>query len=327
MSLTQSAYGALSSVMSNIFIPLPIPKADLSGQTYIVSGSNTGLGFEASRHINRLGASKLIMAVRSPSKGETARREILKSTGREDSSIEVWELDMNSYESVKKFAARVTSSLPRVDGVLANAGIMVDVFQMSEDNESTMTVNVVSTFLLLLVLLPKLRESATKFDIAPRFTIVNSALHYTAPLKELDPARVPGRIFDTLNGKDAEMNGRYSVSKLLVLYAVRELAARIKASPGSGEVVINTPNPSWCRSALSSGTERGRSGSAQMAEKLIARSTEVGSRALVHGVVSGPETNGQYLNNCHVSVYVSHPSLFSLRPRGLLTQFTGRRRW
>ncbi|OKL61659.1 hypothetical protein UA08_02198 [Talaromyces atroroseus] len=314
MSLGSAAHGAFSTLFSNLFISLPTPSANLKGQTYIVSGSNTGLGFEASRHLSRLGAEKLIMAVRSLPKGETARREILESTGREPDSIEVWELDMSSYDSVKSFAARVTSTLTRVDGVLANAGIMVDVFRMSEDNESTITVNVVSTFLLFLLLLPKFRDSADKFNIAPRFTIVNSALHYMASLKELDPERVPGSIFERLNNKElADMSARYNVSKLLVVYAVRELAERLK---GSTSIVLNAPNPSYCKSALALGTAQGRSAGGKAFEKMLARSTEEGSRALVHGVVSGPETNGQYLTNCHVQT----PSSSVTCPKGVRIQ-------
>ncbi|KAH8692103.1 putative short-chain dehydrogenase [Talaromyces proteolyticus] len=302
MSAADAAHGAFSTLFSNIFIKLPTPNTDLRGQTFIVTGSNTGLGFEAARHLNNLGTEKLIMAVRNVTKGETARAEILGSTGRKEDSIEVWSLDMASYESVKEFAARVTRTLPRVDGVLANAGIMVDKFTMFEDNESTLTVNVINTFLLLLLLVPKLRESGTKFNIAPRFTTVNSALHYMAPVKGLDSD--DSEIFARLNDpKTADMGARYNLSKLLVIYAVRELAERLNASStASSTIIINSPNPSYCKSNLAQGTEVGRSSAGKMFEKLLARSTEEGSRALVHGVISGTESNGQYLTNCHVQV-------------------------
>lgn len=303
MSAGSAAHGALTTLFSNLLVTLPIPKANLNGQTYIVTGSNTGLGFESSRHINKLGAEKLIMAVRSISKGETARAEILRSTGREESSIEVWELDMGSHESIKNFAAHVATTLPRVDGVLANAGIMVDKYRVVEGDESTLAINVVGTALLFALLVPKLRDSAEEFKIAPRFTIPNSALHYMAPLKELEDKNGRG-IFNTLNDPNkADMAGRYNVSKLLVIYACRELADKINGSAkknSSTAVVINTPNPSFCKSALMLGTDQGNTTGAKVFEKLLARTTEEGSRTLVHGVISGPETNGQYLTNCHV---------------------------
>ncbi|CRG91410.1 hypothetical protein PISL3812_08458 [Talaromyces islandicus] len=297
MSLSSIAHGVLSTFFSNLFITLPYPNADLHGQTIIVSGSNTGLGFEASQHLSRLGVEKLIMAVRTPSKGEAAKQKILKSTGREESSIEVWQLDMDSYDSVKAFSARVSNTLPRVDAVLANAGVGFGTFQLSEDNEKNINVNVISTFLLLMLLLPKLRESANTFNITPRFTIVNSALHYVAPLKELDLNSNLG-IFERLNNPStSNMDARYSLSKLLVVYAVREFAQRTKGEKSM--VIVNTPNPSFCKSGLIDNMASGNTVAMRLSEKLIARSTEMGSRALVHGVISGPETNGQYLTNCH----------------------------
>lgn len=299
MSLASVAHGLFSTIFSNLFITLPYPEADLHGQTIIVSGSNTGLGFEACLHLSRLGAEKLIMAVRTLAKGEAAKEKILKATGREEGSIEVWQLDMDSYDSVKQFSARVTSTLPRVDAVLANAGVAFsDAFKLSEDNEKNVNVNVVSNFLLLLLLLPKLRESASTFNITPRFTIVNSALHYVAPLKELDPDQ-PSSIFDRLNNQStSNMGSRYALSKLLVVYAVREFTEQTKDSK-KPSVIVNTPNPSFCKSGLIKTT-----GGAKLFEKLLARSTEMGSRALVHGVISGPETHGQYLTNCHNQTYV-----------------------
>ncbi|QKX54792.1 uncharacterized protein TRUGW13939_01881 [Talaromyces rugulosus] len=297
MSLSSIAHGIISTVFSNLFITLPYPNADLHGQTIIVSGSNTGLGFEASLHLSRLGVEKLIMAVRTPAKGEAAKQKILKSTGRDESSIEVWKLDMDSYDSVKEFSARVSSTLSRVDAVLANAGLALDVFQLSENNEKNVNVNVVSTFLLLLLLLPKLRESANTFNITPRFTIVNSALHYVAPLKELDPDHGPG-IFARLNNPStSNMGSRYALSKLLVVYAVREFAEHAKGE--KSRVIVNTPNPSFCKSGLIDNMESGNKAAMRLFERLMARSTEMGSRALVHGVISGPETHGQYLTNCH----------------------------
>jgi NAD(P)-dependent dehydrogenase (short-subunit alcohol dehydrogenase family) len=112
-------HGAGSTLYSNIFVTLPVPdrSLDLSNQIMIVTGANSGLGLEASRHLSKLGLGKLIMAVRTPSKGEEAQKEILASTGKLESSIEVWPLDMDDYESIKAFANRV-SHLPRLDGVL-----------------------------------------------------------------------------------------------------------------------------------------------------------------------------------------------------------------
>lgn len=294
MSLLSAAHGGFTTVFSNLFISLPYPNTSFENQTIIVTGSNTGLGFETSRHLIRLGVRKLIMAVRNREKGEKAKRQILNSTDRKDDCIEIWDLDMDSYDSVKKFAARATTSLDRLDGLLANAGMMTTEFRKSEDNERTITVNVVSTLLLCLLLLPKLHESAEKFQINPRIVIVNSGLHYMAPTKELDPNN--GEIFTRLNNPEtADMGGRYPVSKILVLYGVRELAQKLKRRKPL--VIVNTPNPSFCVSGL---VGHELSFGERVFEKLLARSTEMGARALVHGLSSGPESHGEYLTNCHV---------------------------
>lgn len=287
--------GISSIIYSLLFVELPVPEGDLTGQTIIVSGSNQGLGYESSRHLLRLGVDRLIMAVRNLEKGEAARQKLLEDTGRDPSAIEVWKLDMDSYASVKGFATRA-ETLSRLDAVLANAGLATTTFNLSEDNERTITVNVVSTFLLILLLLPKLRESASKFNICPRVSIVNSALHYVAPLAEIE---VPHQtsIFARLNNKEtANMMMRYPLSKLLVLFAVRELAQHLEERMGQ-LIVINAPNPSWCKSQLMRENE---SFGQRMGERMMARSTEEGSRALVHGILSGKESSGQYIDNCQV---------------------------
>jgi NAD(P)-dependent dehydrogenase (short-subunit alcohol dehydrogenase family) len=292
MSIISGVYGISSTFYSNLFVTLPYPetKHDLSDKVMIISGSNTGLGFEASQHLLRLGLGKLIMAVRSLDKGEEARRELLKLTKREPESIEVWFLDMASYESVKSFAARA-NDLPRVDVVLANAGLATSAeFTTAEDNERTITVNVISTFLLFFLLLPKLRKSS----FPGKFIIPNSATHYWAPTKELIPDEKAGPIFSRLNDPaKSNMGARYYVSKLMVLYLTREIATRLDASE-KNSVIINTPNPSYCKSGLLREMEQ------NAPPDFLARTSEMGSRALVTGVLAGPESNGQYMTNCQI---------------------------
>lgn len=297
MASFSALQGATSTIFSNIFITLPIPTADssISQQTFIVSGANTGLGFESCRHLSRLGAGKIIMAVRTESKGEAAKKDILKTTNRDDSSIEVWHLDMDRYESIKKFSDRA-STLDRVDGVLANAGIMAKSWRLSEGFEASINVNVIGTFYLYLLLAPKMRESGKKTGNKCRFTIPNSALHYLAQLDHLQPKT--GTIMQALNDpENSNMADRYNLTKLLVVYATREFSER-DAGSAKGRLILNTPNPSFCKSNLAD--EMRNDTGFQMGENMLARSTEEGSRALVHGLLVGEESHGQYLTNCHV---------------------------
>lgn len=159
----------------SLFVKYPYPQVDCTGQTIIVTGANSGLGKEAAWHFVRLNASKVILAVRSIAKGKAAQAEIEART-RRTGVTEVWELDLSSYASVKAFAAKA-AELPRVDAVVANASIATEKFEVAEENESTITVNVVSTILLVLLLLPAMSMSASKWGIVPVITVVSSNIH------------------------------------------------------------------------------------------------------------------------------------------------------
>jgi NAD(P)-dependent dehydrogenase (short-subunit alcohol dehydrogenase family) len=172
-----------SFLYSQLFVTLPKPTKDFTGQTIIVTGSNTGLGLEAARHLSSLNATLIVLAVRNTSKGEAAKQSILASTGRAANSIEVWNLDMQSYDSIKAFCAKA-NNLPRLDAVLENAGIMTKYFRLVAGYETTITTNVIGTFLLALGLLPKLKQSAAQYKIQPRLSIVASDLHFIAKFSE-----------------------------------------------------------------------------------------------------------------------------------------------
>lgn len=122
----------------------------------------------------RLNAGKVILGCRSVGKGDAAKTDIEETTKRKD-VIEVWQVDLTSYESVKQFCAR-TRTLERLDAVVENAGLATPKFHEFEGMESTITVNGISTFLMALLLLPKLREHAES-HVIPRLIIVASDAH------------------------------------------------------------------------------------------------------------------------------------------------------
>lgn len=121
---------------SQLFVGIPYPNSDFSSQTIIVTGSNSGLGFEAARHFIRLRANKVILAVRIISKGEAAAAEISNTTQRPPSRV--WQLDLSSHDSVKAFGDRVRT-LDRLDAVVESAGIMSYIFALTEGYESQST--------------------------------------------------------------------------------------------------------------------------------------------------------------------------------------------
>ena len=218
----------------------PVPTASLKGRTIIVTGSNVGLGFEACRWIVRLGASQVILACRNIEKGKAAAKDIQATTSCPSDTLQVWHLDMSSYASVQAFSDRVKVELPRLDAFIANAGIGTMKFRVTEDNEETITTNVISLSLLAFMLHPKLRDTAKRYDTQSHITVTASELYEAASFKE---RKVPtGQIFTTLNDKSkAKMGDRYNVSKLLAIFVVKQMAA---LSPvGSSKVIVNCVAP------------------------------------------------------------------------------------
>lgn len=190
---------------------MPYPTTDYTGQTIIVTGANVGLGLEAARHFCRLGAAKVILACRDPDKGHAARADIEASLAsplsrrRSDGGsggggggggggvMEVWQLDMSSFQSVQDFAQRAASELDRLDVVVENAGVATGAYVEADGGfESTIAINVVSTFLLLLLLLPTLRRTAAQCNVEPRAVIVSSDAHLFVRLSSIVSPLLPG---------------------------------------------------------------------------------------------------------------------------------------
>lgn len=174
---------------SQLLTTLPVPTKSFTGQTIIVTGSNTGMGLEAARHLARLDAARVILAVRSTAKGEAAAASIRSSIpGRRDldTAVQVWPLDLASRASVLAFAARAEAELERLDVVVSNAGMYVykSGFSLAEGDEVTITVNVVSTLLLGLLLLPKLRETSVRHGKECVLTFTGSFVHLLTDFPE-----------------------------------------------------------------------------------------------------------------------------------------------
>ena len=152
-----------------------------------------------------MNASKVIIAVRTVSKGEAAAAEISTSLKTPKSRIDVWQVDLSDYDSIKAFVKRV-QSLDRLDAFVQNAGILTTRFELVDGQESTIAINVIGAVLLGLGVLPKLQESAAKYHVQGRMTFVGSDLQYIAKFKEKDAS---GKLFETLKSKeDADMDDR-----------------------------------------------------------------------------------------------------------------------
>jgi NAD(P)-dependent dehydrogenase (short-subunit alcohol dehydrogenase family) len=192
---------------SQLFERIPVATANFTGQTVLITGSNSGLGREAARHILHLGASKTILAVRNLAKGEAAAEDLLKSTGVTRGSVEVWELDLSDHNSVKQLSHRA-NKLERLDAVILNAGMLTQQWTVVDGMEAQIVVNVINTTMLGLLLLPKLRASAKTHHVRGRMAFVTSDAHYVAQVKE---ANAPGSLFDALSNQElAVMEDRFA---------------------------------------------------------------------------------------------------------------------
>lgn len=98
---------------------------DQTGRVAVVTGANSGLGFETARALAQRGAS-VVLAVRSVKKGKQA-------AARMTGEVSVQELDLTSLESVRAAAATLGETHPRIDLLVNNAGVMYPPKQTTQD--------------------------------------------------------------------------------------------------------------------------------------------------------------------------------------------------
>jgi NAD(P)-dependent dehydrogenase (short-subunit alcohol dehydrogenase family) len=94
---------------------------DQSGRVALVTGSNTGLGYETAKVLAQHGAD-VVMAVRDTAKGEAAAATIRTSAPK--ARIDVHALDLGSLDSVRTAAEELKTAYPRIDLLINNAGVM-----------------------------------------------------------------------------------------------------------------------------------------------------------------------------------------------------------
>jgi NAD(P)-dependent dehydrogenase (short-subunit alcohol dehydrogenase family) len=297
-----SVLSGLKRLAVNRLYPPKDATTSFSGKTVVITGANVGLGLEASVKFVALGASSLIMGVRNLDKGNRAK-EIVEARTKRKGVVKVWQVDMSRFDSVKAFADRVDAEVERVDVLELNAGVLDKEYRVSPEGwEQTLQVNVLSTALLALLLLPKLRSSKTT-DGPPHLAIVSSGTHTRVGE---EPFKTDGNLLEWLSRPDSYSGQKqYSVSKLLVEWMTKEMAAMVTAPSGDVPVIINSLCPGLCRSEL------GRSWNSWtewMAIKiffgLFSRSSEQGSRTLVTGTTQGVEVHGKWWKDDGYPEYV-----------------------
>lgn len=274
-----------------IFPPID-PTTSLEDKTVLITGANTGLGFQAAIKYLNLGASTVIIGCRDLQRGNQAKARIERLTGR-TGAVHVWPLDMSTYESVVGFTERVDQEIPRLDIALLNSGVLHRTYTSSPEGwENTIQVNTISTVLLALLLLPKLRANRT--DTGPaNLTVTSSGLHRFVKLQQLEDS-TDEPVLQHVN-KVSNFGGmQYRVSKILLEFALREIARLTRHDNGTIDVIVNSACPGLCNTDLNreynSFTERLLN---PIFYLFFGRSAEQGSRTLVSATLLGEESHGR----------------------------------
>ncbi|KAI6095377.1 NAD(P)-binding protein [Pisolithus sp. B1] len=285
---------------------LPICSGDVGSKVVGLVGSNVGIGLEASVHLARMKPRALLTTCRNEEKCERTREVLMERTGDDGAGITSLPLDLSSFDSVCAFAAMFTADARLDHGLnvlIANAGTFVQEYTRTGDDWEVMfQVNFLSMVLLSILMLPHLVK-ATSSESPSRLVVVSSFGHHFG-VGKLKNAGQWKSVLETINDKEFFNSGdRYNMTKLFQIMFVRELAARL---PSPTPVVACTVQPGFCRSNLFRGLD-GRWHSrtfVSLASALFsARTSEQGSRTLVHAVVGDDELamHGRYLSSCRVT--------------------------
>lgn len=142
---------------------LSYPAVDLSGKVAIVTGANTGIGYETAKALVGMGA-RTVIACRSEEKAVEAMRrmkgEIHSEFPEKTISMDFLPLDLSSFHATKEFVTAFRAKNLPLHLLINNAGVYSDQGRNSDGYEVNMQVNHLSPFLLTLELLPSLMETA-----------------------------------------------------------------------------------------------------------------------------------------------------------------------
>lgn len=274
-----------------------------------MSIQNSGLGYESVIKFVRGSAKRIIIGVRSVEKGEEAKKAILAQTHPNNVTIDVWHLDMLDYTTIEAFASRVNREVDRLDYVVLNAGISPHAYKKSAYGfESGLQVNLVSTTLLALLLLPKLLASKID-DFTPVLELVGSGTHQRMPELLPDTDTPEKDILDIYNSeasfKAFGFIQQYSLTKLFLMYVQWHLVKLVNDQAGSPRVYVVVVGPGPTRSALARDFQDQSFGIrvAINAMNLMTKTAEQGARTYLSGLMLGEEGHGQFwqwdsINRC-----------------------------
>lgn len=295
--------------------PLADPTTSFfTGKTILITGANSGLGLAAAAKFVSLRPARLILAVRNLEAGRAAKQAIeqqlqhqhqhhvgdatvaaVDDTNTRGVDIDVWHLDMASYPSITSLTQKVNSELPRLDVAVLNAGVYEVAHGVSAYGwERTLQVNTLSTALLGISLLPKLRATSRQWGKGgPSVLQVVASRRAEAVLitERMRAGKVLEAVKAVGDGKGRyNASEQYRVSKFLLMAVVKKLATLV----GANEVAVTAV----CPGGVSTNLSRGWTGMVATAVKalvnsLMLRTPEYAARSVVSGAALGSEASGK----------------------------------
>ncbi len=198
-------------------------------KTVVITGANSGLGFETAKKTAKNRDFRVILACRNMEKGKKAEEEIIRETGNEN--VAAMQLDTSSLESVRAFAKKVIAQEGKVDVLVNNAGIGGSAPSgLTEDGfDIVFATNHLGHFLLTLLLIPVMPDGAKIFS-------VSSDMHNP-------PGGIEWKGVEALAHPTEEDRNRYAASKLCNVYFIHELHRRLAAA--GKKITANAFNPGF----------------------------------------------------------------------------------
>jgi NAD(P)-dependent dehydrogenase (short-subunit alcohol dehydrogenase family) len=202
----------------------------LSGKTFLITGANSGAGFQATRILLSKGGS-VVMLNRNPSKSEAAIAKLQTEFG-DEAKVSFIPLDLAELASVRRASKEILEKVPKIDALMCNGAIaQISTQQLTVDGfESQLGVNHYGHFLLCGLLFERIEASKG------RIVVVSSEGHKMG-LRAIQ--------FDDMNwDKNYHPNKVYSQSKLAQMMFAYELQDKIKAAGKNVKVYVCHPGAS-----------------------------------------------------------------------------------
>lgn len=203
-----------------------------TGKTAIITGSSSGIGFEAARVLANKGAT-VVIAVRSPDKGKAAADKIISRN--KDADVKVMPLDLANLASVKAFAAEFQKNCRQLDLLINNAGVMIPPYSKTADGfELQFGTNHLGHFALTALLLDVLTGTG-----GARIVNVSSSAHKSGNL-DFNDLSWEKRKYSAWNA--------YGDSKIANLYFTFELNRKFREN--GFDTLVAAAHPGWTATDL-----------------------------------------------------------------------------